>query len=152
MLPSGPWGHGTDQWPVRPLPNQETGESSKPFLRVQHVLTAGDVQISGWIFAFRRVCWPIRLRVDISLPRYLIQSFSRRASVADIYQRGDGETWRVQPSESSARWLRAEPAGRQPGPAGCLGARSPCQGQREPSAAQWLDKNCGACQVQGQQQ
>lgn len=95
------------------------------------MLTAGDVQISGWIFIFRRLCRPILLRVDASLPRYLIQSFSRRAGVADIYQRGDRETWRVQPSESSARWLRAEPAGRQPGPAGCSGARSPCQGHRQ---------------------
>ena len=37
----------------------------------------------------------------------------------------------MQPSESSARWLRAEPTGRRPGPAGCLGAWSPRQGHRQ---------------------
>ena len=95
------------------------------------MLTAGNVQISGWVFIFRSLCLPVLLRADISLPRYLIQSFSRRAGVTNIYQSGDRETWRVQPSESSARWLRAEPTGRRPGPAGCLGAWSPRQGHRQ---------------------
>lgn len=49
----------------------------------------------------------------------------------------------MQPSESSARWLRAEPAGRQPGPAGCSGPGAHVRATESPLQPSGLTRTVG---------